>query len=102
MKIETLKIVEQVLKTDPTVDSAARSRVLKAARQDAGAAPEPANGNEQPRIYSRDQAAKLLGDKTPRYVDLLCKKGLLQRFIPKGNTRGIGVTSTSLNNFLSA
>jgi len=58
------------------------------------------NGHE-PRIYSREETAKMLGNKTPRYVDLLCRRGLLQKFTPKGNCRAIGVYSESLMAFIA-
>ena len=58
------------------------------------------NGHE-PRIYSREETAKMLGNKTPRYVDLLCRRGLLQKFTPKGNCRAIGVYSESFMAFIA-
>ena len=57
------------------------------------------NGHE-PGIYSRQEAAKILGNKTTRYVDLLCRRGLLQKLVPKGNSRSIGVTGESMRAFI--
>jgi hypothetical protein len=64
------------------------------------AEPVQQNGHAPPRIYSREQAAELLGNKTTRYIDLLTRKGLLQKFVPRGNIRAIGVTGQSLHQFI--
>jgi hypothetical protein len=53
------------------------------------------------RVFSRAEVAELLGRKTPRYVDLLVSRGLLKRFVPRGNKNSIGITATSLRQFLA-
>jgi len=98
MQDSTLKIIDTTLRMDGSVTPALRRRVLAIA---GGASePVPQNGNDQPRIFSRFEAAKLLGGRSLRYIDLLCRRGLLQRFTPKGNQRAIGVTSQSLHAFI--
>jgi len=98
MNDATLKIIDATLRTDGSVTAALRRRVLAFAS--GTTEPVPQNGNDQPRIYSRLEAAKLLGDKSLRYIDLLCRRGLLRKFIPKGNCRSIGVCGESLRAFI--
>jgi hypothetical protein len=73
--------------------------IIKFARGEVEAFAQPVKGHE-PRIFSRAEAAKLLGDKSTRFIDLLCRRGLLKKFTPRGNRRSIGVTAESFNQFL--
>jgi hypothetical protein len=101
MQDSTSKILESVLKADVSIAPAERNRILKLAR---GGALEPiqnGNGHEPPKIYSREQAAEMVGGRTTRYIDQLCKRGLLQKFTPRGNQRAIGVTGESLHSFIA-
>ena len=100
MEERTVKILEATLRADATIAPADRNRILKIARGET-AAPAPIGRNE-PRIYSRAEAGKLLGGRTTRFVDSLAKRGLLQKFIAPGNRRAIGITARSLNQFLGA
>jgi hypothetical protein len=101
MQESTAKILEATLKADASITPAERNKILKLARGESIPAPVQ-NGNDySPRIYSRAEAAKLVGDKTTRFVDLLCRRGLLKKFTPKGNRRAIGVTSESLHSFIA-
>jgi hypothetical protein len=100
MQQHTFTILDATLRADSTVTSAQRSKFLKLARGEDAQSATAQNGNGQPRIYSRVETAKLLGDKTPRFVDLLCRRGLLKKFTPKGNQRSIGITAESFNRFL--
>jgi hypothetical protein len=103
MQLGTLKILEITLKSDSTVATAERNRILKIARNGALAGPETENGhgnNHEPRIFSREEAAKMVGDKTTRFVDLLARRGLLKKFTPKGNKRAIGICGESLRAFI--
>jgi len=100
MQTHTITILETTLRTDSTVSATQRKKILDAARGEAAITQE-ANGNRQPqRIYSREETAKLLGDKSTRFVDLLCRRGLLKKFTPKGNQRSIGITAESFNRFI--
>jgi hypothetical protein len=100
MQNSTLKILDATLKSDGTVTPAERGKILKLARGEAPFAPVQNGSGHEPRIYSREEAAKMLGNKTPRFVDLLCRRGLLRKFIPKGNRRAIGVCGESLRAFI--
>jgi hypothetical protein len=102
MQTHTVQILDATLRADSTVTSDQRGKILKLAR---GEAAQPAtaqndNGHE-PRIFSRAEAAKLLGDKSCRYVDQLCRRGLLKKFMPRGNFRAIGITGESLRAFIT-
>ena len=100
MQDSTLKILEVTLKSDSTVAAAERNRILKIARNGASSAPAENGNGHEPRIYSREEAAKILGDKTTRFVDLLCRRGLLKKFTPPGNQRAIGICGKSLRDFV--
>ena len=98
MQTHTITILETTLRTDSTVSATHRKQILDAAR--GGTAPALDGNRTPPRIYSREEAAKLLGDRSTRFVDLLCRRGLLKKFTPKGNQRSIGITAESFNRFV--
>jgi hypothetical protein len=100
MQDSTLKILDATLKADGSITTTERNRILKTARNGASSALTESGNGYEPRIYSREEAAKMLGNKTTRFVDLLCRRGLLQKFIPKGNRRAIGVCGESLRAFI--
>ena len=88
------------MKADASIGNAERNQILRLARGDAVPVAENNNGHAS-RIYSRQQAAEMLGGKTTRFVDLLVRKGcLVKKFVP-GGRRAIGVTSSSLESFIS-
>jgi hypothetical protein len=97
----TIKIIEVTLKSDASVSPVQRNKILKLARNDSALAPDDTPRRIEPRIYSRGEAAQLLGGKTTRFVDLLCRRGLLKKFTPPGNRRAIGITGESLTSFIS-
>jgi len=79
-----LKFWHGSAKADPTVSLVLRNKILKLA---CNGIEEPHDENRNsigPRIYSRDEVAQLLGGKSTRYVDQLARRGLLQKFIPRG------------------
>ena len=100
MNDSTVKILDVTLRADSSVTPAGRNRILKLIRGDESL-PAPPDGNSRtPRIFSRAEAAKLVGDKSPRFIDLLCRRGLLKKFIPRGNQRAIGICGESLRAFI--
>ena len=101
MNAATIKIIEVTLKSDASVSPIQRNKIMKLARNEVDDAPDDNRSSIEPRIYSRDEAAKLLGDKTTRFVDLLCRRGLLKKFTPPGNRRAIGISSESLRTFVA-
>ena len=100
MKDSTMKILDATLKADETVTPAERAWKLKIFRGEAPSAPVQNGNGHEPRIYSREEAAKMVGDKTTRFVDLLARRGLLKKFTPKGNRRSIGICGESLRAFI--
>jgi hypothetical protein len=42
----------------------------------------------------------MLGGRSSAYVHVLCAKGFLQRFMPKGRKRSSGITGQSLVSFI--
>ena len=100
MQDSTLKILEATLRADLSITTAERNHLLKIARNPTAAAPVVERTGHQPRIYSRAEVARILGDKTTRFVDLLCRRGLLQKFTLKGNLRAIGISGQSLHVFI--
>ena len=101
MQESTIKILDVTLKSDATVAPAERIRILRIARCGENISAPVQSGNIYAlRIYSRTEAAKLLGNKTPRYIDKLAKLGLLKKFVPKGNRRAIGICAESIRIFI--
>jgi hypothetical protein len=99
MQDHTLQILAATLKADSTIGPAERTRLLKTIRGEP--TPAPVQVDHESRIYSRKQTAELLGGRTTRYVSQLVKRGLLTRFLPRGNKRAIGITGESLRQFIS-
>jgi hypothetical protein len=99
MKVQTTRILEATLKSDETIAPAKRNAILRFAR-DGEAEPVQNIHTPEPVIFSRAAAAKMVGDKTVRYIDLLAKRGLLQKHTPPGNQRSIGITGESLRAFI--
>jgi hypothetical protein len=102
MKDRTLEILNVTLKTDETVTPAQRKKIFEfCARGEASPVPIPDGIGRSPLIFSRAETGKTLGGKTTRWVDMLCRKGLLKKFVPPGNKRSIGITAESLHQFIS-
>lgn len=101
MQDATLQILNAALKADATVTSDRRSKILKLARNGEAESVQNGNFHSTPRIYSINQAAEMLGGRTPRFVHLLCRKGLLKKLTAPGSQRSIGITSTSLEAFIA-
>lgn len=100
MQTTTVSILEAALKADASIGTTERNKILRLVRNGGTAEPVHSGNGNDPRIYSRAEAAKLLGDKTTRFVDLLCRRGLLKKFTPKGNQRAIGICGESLHSFV--
>ena len=101
MQTHTVNILEAALKADASITPAERNRILKLARHGEAAEPVQNDHAPEPVIFSRAAAAKMVGDKTPRYVDLLAARGLLKKFTPPGNKRAIGICGESLRAFIA-
>jgi hypothetical protein len=101
MQSSTVKILEAALKADASVGNAERNKILRFVRNGENAEPAEASNGHAPRIYSRKQAAEMIGGRTTRFIDQLCRKGLLDKFTAPGSQRAIGVTSASLETFIA-
>jgi hypothetical protein len=95
----TFEICRAALKGDKTLTANQRVKLLATLRDPNPKAAPEGNGN-QPRILSRQQAAEMLGGKSCRFIDLLCRKNLLKKFTAPGAKRALGVTAESFNRFL--
>jgi hypothetical protein len=101
MQTNTITVLESLLKTDNTVSPVERRMILKMARGESAPALTQNGSGHAPRIFSRTEAAKILGDRTTRFIDKLCARGLLKKFTPPGNQRAIGISGESLHSFIS-
>jgi hypothetical protein len=99
MQESTFEICRAALKGDKTLTTDQRAKLLTVLRDPNQKAAPEINGN-QPRIYSREQAAEMLGGKSCRFIDLLTRQGHLKKFKPKNHQRALGVTVESFNQFL--
>lgn len=100
MQEHILQTLDAVLRTDNSISPAQRRKILTVIRGEPTPAPGGNSNRQPPRIYSREQTAELLGRKSTRYVDKLCRAGLLEKFTAQGNRRSIGITAKSFEQFL--
>ena len=101
MQTNTLAILDAVLRADVTVTPEQRRLISRVVRGEPAPTPDGNGNNDKPRIYSRKRAAFLVGERTTKYIDKLVKRGQLEKFIPPGNKRAIGITAESLERFLA-
>ncbi|MGD0351614.1 MAG: hypothetical protein ABSB84_15070 [Verrucomicrobiota bacterium] len=102
MQLHTVEILTATLKADNTIADNERKKILKVIRGEPLPASDDGNGKHpQQKIYSREQVAEQLGGRTTRFVDKLCRAGLLEKFRPRGHRRAIGITAKSLSQFLT-
>jgi hypothetical protein len=91
----TLELIRAGLKTDPTLSSAERTRVLMILRNQ-GKQPRLAQiDHPVPRIIRRKQAAERLNSSL-RFVDLLARQGVLKKCVLPGRQRAAGILESSL------
>lgn len=89
----TADAVKSILKADPSLSPAERTRILSAIRGN-GATP-PQAISDGPRILRRREAAARLG-RTVRSIDALCAEGVLQKVRLPGRARHCGILESSL------
>lgn len=97
----TSELIRVAVKGDKTINQNTRAKIFTFLRDPEQKPTAEVNG-KQPRIHSREQVAAILGGKSPRYIDLLCRNGFLKKFTPKGHKRALGVTAESLDRFLES
>ena len=98
----TTDAVRSILKTDPSLTPADRTRILAGIRNhgrgDATTAPDtPALS----RILKRQEVAERMG-RSLRFVDKLAKDGILPKKTLPGRTRSVGFPSEAVERLLAA
>lgn len=88
----TLNILKAALVADPTLDPAARGRLVTALQAADKSQDAPTPGF---RVLRRGEVAKRLSC-TPRTVDLLAQAGQLKRVMLPGRRRGAGFLETDV------
>ena len=88
MQTSTHEVIKTILRNDPSIETAERSRLLKLIR-DGAPQPTPPIQSATPRILRRGQVADLFS-VSPRCVDRWGKTGLIQRVTLPGHVRASG------------
>src|ERR1017187_9860378 len=93
----TIELIRAGLKTDPTLSSVERTRLLVTLRSHGKPmpSPQPASQDVAPKIIRRKQAAERLNSSL-RFVDLLARQGVLKKCVLPGRTRAVGILESSL------
>lgn len=95
----TLDAVKAIIKTDPSIPIEDREQIIQNAKQHGKAgATMPA---VKDRLLSRNQVAEILG-KTPRFIDLLHRQGVLQKFKIAGRKYSAGFKASEIQRFLDS
>jgi hypothetical protein len=83
----TARMMDTVLRSDPTIGRTERQRILNRLM----AKPKKGEDETQPmdKILRRADVATMLG-RSPKTVDNLAKKGILKRVVFPGNKKGAG------------
>ena len=95
----TIDAVRSMLKADPSVPPAERSRILTAMRNCGQARPPPAES--QDRLLRRREAAKLLGTSV-RFIDKLAAEGVLPKVRMPNRKRALGIPKRAVEELIGA
>lgn len=98
MLASTIELIRAGLKTDPTLSSDERARLLVVIRNHDKQTqpPQPACQDVAPKIIRRKQAAERLNSSL-RFVDQLARQGILKKCVLPGRTRAVGILESSLS-----
>jgi len=98
----TIELIRAGLKTDPTLSSEERTRLVAMLRhQDKPMQPRPLVRQEvEPKVIRRKQAAERLNSSL-RFIDLLAKQGILKKCVLPGRRRAVGILESSLSALLA-
>src|ERR1039457_6487576 len=93
----TIELIRAGLKTDPTLSSVERTRLLVVLRNHGKQTQSPQQTCQDvtPKIIRRKQAAERLNSSL-RFVDLLARQGILKKCVLPGRTRAVGIVESSL------
>lgn len=107
MKSATKTALVAIINGDTTIDTATAAHLLKIIQQ---GRIEPSASTvklEQKKmlglgrkVYTRKEAAQILG-RSPRYIDMLARQGLLEKPIFPGRQRSIGILASDLDKLLA-
>lgn len=92
----TIDVIKAGLKSDPSLSSADRARILTAIRNGANTARINTATNSEPRLVRRAEAARRLGCSL-RLVDRLAQDGVLQKRKLPGRLRAAGFLQSDLD-----
>lgn len=87
----TRAIVAAAIGADNTITASRKKQIMLALETEGGAITE----NAIPKVYSRDEAGRVLGVSAKR-IDQLVKIGAIRKTYAPGTSRAIGVTHESL------
>ena len=98
----TIELIRAGLKTDPTLSSEERTRLVAMLRHHGRPAqPAPPVRQEfEPKVIRRKQAAERLNSSL-RFIDLLAKQGVLKKCVLPGRIRAVGILESSLSALLA-
>jgi hypothetical protein len=89
MLTTTLKAISSILETDPSIDPAARARMMTALKDQGKADHGAGNAAAPTRLLRRGEVAKRMS-VTTRAVDEWARTGILKRVHLPGRVRGAG------------
>jgi len=95
MTSATLEIVKAALTADQSILPAERVRILASLKH--GQFGLNGHTESPPKLLSRNEAADRLGGKSSRYIDKLCREGILTKVRLPNRKRASGVSEASIN-----
>ncbi len=98
----TIELIRAGLKTDPTLSSEERAKLLGVLRNHdkQTQSPQTAVRDVTPKIIRRKQAAERLNSSL-RFVDQLARQGILKKCVLPGWSRAVGILESSLSAVLA-
>jgi hypothetical protein len=97
----TLNAVRAILESDQTIPPADRRRFLGLLRNGPQSVRAEAQAQDTERIVRRAAAAAMIS-RTPRFLDLLAREGVLAKVRVPGRKRALGFRLSDLRNFIAA
>jgi hypothetical protein len=88
-----------MIRADQDADGATKTRLIEVIRS--SGEPPSAEKPQGPRVYTRKEAARLMG-RSLRYIDALGVKGLVRRVQMPGNQRACGIVAADLEKLIES
>jgi hypothetical protein len=94
----TIELIRAGLKTDPTLSSEERTRLVAMLRHHGKPMQPPPTVRQEvePKVIQRKQAAERLNSSL-RLIDLLAKQGVLKKCVLPGRRRAVGLLESNLS-----